>query len=555
MAWNLQYEKLVQFRQKNGHCNVPTKGYKPDQSLGRWVSQQRCDHRKNKMQPDRKKLLVEIGFVWRVDRCIAAPASSVATPASNVATQPSSDDKKWHEQYEKLVEYRQKNGHCIVPHKYKQDKSLGRWVSNQRANHNNNIMRPDRKKLLVEIGFVWRVAPIPDHASGIAADASSIAAQEKWHEQYEKLVEFRRKIGHCIVPRGFEQDKSLGRWVNQQRCNLTKNMLLPDRKKLLVEIGFVWRVEPIAVHASCVATHASSIAADASGEDKKWHEQYEKLVEFRQINGHSIVPRGYEQDKSLGRWVNQQRCNHTKNILRPDRKKLLVEIGFVWTVDCIPANTSSVVAHVSSEAIAWHEQYKKLVEYRQRNDHCLVPRGYEQNKSLGRWVNQQRYKHTKNTLRPDRKKLLVEIGFVWKVDPIAAHASSQERKWHEQYKKLVEYRQDNGSSIVPFRYEQDKAFGRWANKQRARHASNDLRVDRKELLDKIGFFDCQSNTITSYSSDTDNVRDLSPFCINSSFCQALLLTLILLMLDLCRIIRIRIRKRPPASVRVFQTKQ
>jgi 4-hydroxybenzoate polyprenyltransferase len=34
-----------------------------------------------------------------------------------------------------------------------------------------------------------------------------------WHQQYEKLVEFKRKNGHCSVPIRYGHDKALGRWV------------------------------------------------------------------------------------------------------------------------------------------------------------------------------------------------------------------------------------------------------------------------------------------------------------------------------------------------------
>jgi hypothetical protein len=36
-------------------------------------------------------------------------------------------DKKWHPQYEKLGEFKQTNGRCVLPKIYTEDKSLGRW--------------------------------------------------------------------------------------------------------------------------------------------------------------------------------------------------------------------------------------------------------------------------------------------------------------------------------------------------------------------------------------------------------------------------------------------
>jgi hypothetical protein len=57
---------------------------------------------------------------------------------------------------------------------YEQDKALAQWVRKQRHFHDNDKTRLDRKGLLDEIDKLW-------------------------HQQYEQLVEFRRKNGHCMV--------------------------------------------------------------------------------------------------------------------------------------------------------------------------------------------------------------------------------------------------------------------------------------------------------------------------------------------------------------------
>jgi hypothetical protein len=51
-----------------------------------------------------------------------------------------------------------------------------------------------------------------------------------------------------MVPKGYEQDKSLGRWVVTQR--IYYNKMLPDRKELLDEMGFVWKAVALAARSS-----------------------------------------------------------------------------------------------------------------------------------------------------------------------------------------------------------------------------------------------------------------------------------------------------------------
>jgi hypothetical protein len=411
--WNKQYQKLVGFKRKHGNCLVP-RGYMEDVSLGKWVSWQRHFHSKNTLRFDRKDLLDEIGFAWNVQ------------------------NHQWHLQYQKLVEFQGKNGHCLVPKKYQKDASFGTWVITQRQFHANNSLRLDRKELLDEIGFVWKADRIAARVSG---------EDKKWHQQYEQLVEFKRNNGHCRVLRRYQENKSLGEWVNTQRQSHANNTLRFDRKDLLNEIGFAWKAP-----ASC---------DDYKWNDKNWHQQYEKLVEFKRNNGNCLVPQKKHKDKSLGMWVSWQRAAHANNTLRFDRKDLLNEIGFVW----------------NKENHQWHLQYQKLVEFQGKNGHCLVPRTYKEDASFGTWVSDQRQLRSKNSLQLDRKNLLEELGFDSRVA----------KSWKRQYEKLVEFKRNNGHCLVPSRYKEDVSLGNWVRQQRVAHTKNKMRQDQKELLDEIGF--------------------------------------------------------------------
>ena len=50
--------ELVEYKQKNGHCNVPTS----NGSFGNWVSKQRTLFRSKELEADRYEKLVGIGF-------------------------------------------------------------------------------------------------------------------------------------------------------------------------------------------------------------------------------------------------------------------------------------------------------------------------------------------------------------------------------------------------------------------------------------------------------------------------------------------------------------
>jgi hypothetical protein len=220
--------------------------------------------------------------------------------------------------------------------------------------------------------------------------------------------------------------------------------------------------------------------------DQKWNLKYEKLVEYKREKGHCVVPQSYEQDKTLGDWVSKQRMFHKNNTIRPDRKRILDEIGFAWTVENATSTNDKL----------WHQQCKKLVEFKRKKGHCRVPRKCEQDSTLGNWVKTQRTSHIDKKLRLDRKRILDEIGFVWK--------DSKDEGWDQQHEKLVEFKREKGHCMVPSRYEQDKSLGQWVGKQRNLHTNNKLGLDRKRILEEIGF--AWKHCTLSARSSTNDVR-------------------------------------------------
>jgi len=76
-SWNQRLEELKQFKQKHGHCMVPSR-YADNPELGIWVGTQRTQYRiymraketgadivgSTSMNENRIRLLEELGFVW-----------------------------------------------------------------------------------------------------------------------------------------------------------------------------------------------------------------------------------------------------------------------------------------------------------------------------------------------------------------------------------------------------------------------------------------------------------------------------------------------------------
>lgn len=68
----------------------------------------------------------------------------------------------WDEMFKQLKEYKEQNGHCRVPQRYKANPQLGRWVNNQRylykkKNQDRETITEEQINRLEGIGFEWEL--------------------------------------------------------------------------------------------------------------------------------------------------------------------------------------------------------------------------------------------------------------------------------------------------------------------------------------------------------------------------------------------------------------
>ena len=124
------YGRLLAFKKKHGHCNVPVV-YPPDPRLGKWARQQRSSRKQGSLSAERINLLDKIGFSW--------------DPLA----------QQWAENYQRLIAFKKKHGHCKVPVVYPFDPALGRWAGKQRRARQQGNLSAERIALLDKVGFHW----------------------------------------------------------------------------------------------------------------------------------------------------------------------------------------------------------------------------------------------------------------------------------------------------------------------------------------------------------------------------------------------------------------
>jgi hypothetical protein len=99
---------------------------------------------------------------------------------------------RWESMFEKLKAYKQKYGHCLVPNRYEEDRSLGSWVSTQRRyfklmnsskstkNSKKSHLNEMRFTKLRDIGFAW---------------AASDPRHTPWEIRFRELCDYKERYG------------------------------------------------------------------------------------------------------------------------------------------------------------------------------------------------------------------------------------------------------------------------------------------------------------------------------------------------------------------------
>lgn len=347
----------------------------------------------------------------------------------------------WDGKFGELLAYKTKHGDTDVPLRY--ETNLGAWVVNQRVIRKKGMLSTSRIKQLDEIGFIWDTLDF------------------QWEARFSELLKYMSQHGNMDIPQS--DPTGLGQWISNQKSNLKRGELCPERKVKLDEAGFVW-----------------------NSRDSKWDENFNELLAYKVSYGNVDVPANWST--GLGSWVNSQRGRKKRGAITLDQIKRLEEIGFDWN----PLTSN------------WDEMFKELVEYKAINGHTDVPQ--RPTTALGRWVRGQRDSFKVGRLLPQQKNRLEEIGFVF--DTLSS-------KWDEMFNELLQYKAEHGHANVPINW--PTYLGTWVSLQRkAKKASSRgmLAPDRMNKLDDIGFiwdaldfeWKMRFNELVAYKSSYENVN-------------------------------------------------
>lgn len=122
----------------------------------------------------------------------------------------------------------------------------------------------------------------------------------------------------------------------------------------------------------------------------------------------------------------------------------------------------------------WNLRFNQLKKYYLKYGHCDIHARHKRNKALGTWVVRQRV--VKDKLTADQVEKLDSIEFVW---------NPRKERWDNHYQELIEYYEKYGDYKIPVVYEENRALGRWVQKQR--RMKHELPKIKFQKLEEINF--------------------------------------------------------------------
>jgi superfamily II DNA or RNA helicase len=193
--WWERYAEARGYFETHGHLRPPH-----GSRLDWWIESNRRRHRADRLDPERKRLLDDIGMTW------------------------SPKDVKWEQGIRLAEAYGEENGHLRVPVKHMVGKfPLGAWLNSRRKDKRAGRLTSERERVLGDMGMVW--------------DSND----ERWQRGLSAATAFRKDRGHLLVPGSHVfDDYPLGRWLENKRWEANAGLLSGERRLALDELGMTW---------------------------------------------------------------------------------------------------------------------------------------------------------------------------------------------------------------------------------------------------------------------------------------------------------------------------
>lgn len=284
--WHRTLQRLIQFKERFGHVDVP-QTYDEDRKLALWVSRQRERMRRNALEPDRTKILTDLGLT---------PFVKTGGPRKQ-----GTQFVQWKNRYQKLKTELETRYDGKLSENVILSESWRAWLRRQRDHRDEGKLDDWQIEALAEINFDPKKLPV---APGIQIEAL------KWEDGMQRFKKFMRDHGHGKVPKSYD-DHELALFVERTRSAFRSGNLTSEQVAELQNAGFIF--DPL------------------NTPTPAWMKCYAILKAYHAEHGDSAVPRVYRKDQPLAEYVAQQRQRGRKGKLLAEHIRLLDALDFQWS--------------------------------------------------------------------------------------------------------------------------------------------------------------------------------------------------------------------------------
>jgi hypothetical protein len=263
-----------------------------------------------------------------------------------------------------------------------------------------------------------------------------------------------------------------------------------------------------------------------------WRERLRQLETFKQVNGHTRVPKRYKPNPSLGNWVNKQRQNYRNHktgtkpsSLNAERIEALNQLGFCWDASSSSLTTpqysnrnqsnnfvrnemyleaQSRANYEPSSSTSFHDEqdnssqwWSQFQELKRAVDESMndstgavtstIHLAANRNSRMEKWLRIQRERFQASQLLPHQVQALQELNPDWNL-------SRRQWQWEYRFRELLAYVEThNGNGCVPISYRANRPLAHWVSNQRKQYnrmkqgKSSDMTLERLERLNAIDF--------------------------------------------------------------------
>ena len=479
-SWEMWFGLLQAFEEANEHCLVPKGFLFNNFKLGNWVSSQRSKYNISQLEEEKIQRLQSLkGWSWK----------------------PFED--QWNLQFQSLTDFAEINGHCTIPSRTEEFRSLAIWASHQRSQFRDGFLTDSQVSSLESIES-WQWSPGSDG--------------------FAELERFNLQFGHTNVPSDYTfDDFDLGRWCTRKRYEFQIGQLTQqDIVRLTQFSGWSW--DP---------------------ENDEWERKIALLRDFAEKNGQANPPKGFTVDEvDLYKFAKhlRNRFGTLSDVRRTQvasipgwsndvfdfqfQRSLEVLIDYLEKASGVMPSTTTIYEYKNKEyklgawvvgrrqayrkgkldtqyierleAIngwSWNskedsreEMFEALKLFISREGHANVPAKHSENCNgkevpLGNWVTQRRMRRRKSQLEQQEVDRLNAIS-EWTWEPLAD-------KFEIGFSLLVDFVRKNGSAHVPTAHvvqtDDGQLFklGSWCSVKRQDYIRGLLSQEKKNRLELL----------------------------------------------------------------------